>query len=141
MFARLEKEGKFRGWTLDLGCGCGENAIYLAKKGYPVVGIDFAENAIKDAKRRLMMAKATNPKKFVKYIDFFVGDVLKLDEIFDKNEVPSKFDVFLDSAVIHCIGDDEKKLQYLSGLLNFARHDAEYKKCKFFGCQPMQFIF
>jgi 2-polyprenyl-3-methyl-5-hydroxy-6-metoxy-1,4-benzoquinol methylase len=35
---------------LDIGCGSGDLAIYLAQLGYQVVGIDFVESAIAAAK-------------------------------------------------------------------------------------------
>lgn len=36
--------------VLDLACGNGRHAIYLAEKGYQVVGIDLAEEQINEAK-------------------------------------------------------------------------------------------
>ena len=38
---------------LDLGCGSGDLAIYLAKLGHQVVGIDFVESAIKNAQEKV----------------------------------------------------------------------------------------
>lgn len=37
--------------VLDMGCGCGESTSYLAKKGLNVIGIDFAENMLLEAKK------------------------------------------------------------------------------------------
>ena len=36
--------------TLDLGCGAGNYAVYLATRGFEVTGIDFSPAAIKIAK-------------------------------------------------------------------------------------------
>jgi 2-polyprenyl-3-methyl-5-hydroxy-6-metoxy-1,4-benzoquinol methylase len=36
-----------KGTVLDLACGDGRNAIYLAEKGFNVTGIDFSEEALK----------------------------------------------------------------------------------------------
>jgi SAM-dependent methyltransferase len=40
------------GRALDLGCGTGTNAIYLARHGWDVVGIDFSSLAIARARRK-----------------------------------------------------------------------------------------
>lgn len=38
--------------VLDLGCGKGRNSIYLASQGFHVIGIDFSEKALNDARQR-----------------------------------------------------------------------------------------
>lgn len=40
-----------KGKVLDLGCGEGRNAVYLASKGYSVDAIDFSETALKRARQ------------------------------------------------------------------------------------------
>lgn len=37
--------------VLDMGCGVGTNASFLAKKGYVVLGVDASENMLKNAKK------------------------------------------------------------------------------------------
>ena len=48
-----------KGRTLDLAMGNGRNAIYLAKKGFDVEGVDISPEAInatlKSVKKTLMM--------------------------------------------------------------------------------------
>lgn len=39
------------GSALDLGCGEGRNAVYLAERGWEVLGIDYAEAGIDKARR------------------------------------------------------------------------------------------
>jgi SAM-dependent methyltransferase len=55
------------GRALDLGCGAGGLAIELARRGWQVVGIDIAENAIASARK--------NADRCAVDVDFAVGDV------------------------------------------------------------------
>src|SRR5690242_5932985 len=45
-FVRLAESGAIEGTVLDVGCGTGENALYLAARGHDVWGIDFVPKAI-----------------------------------------------------------------------------------------------
>lgn len=42
-----------RGRALDIGCGTGTNAIWLARQGYDVLGIDVAPEAVAQARAKL----------------------------------------------------------------------------------------
>ena len=42
---------------LDLGCGIGKEENYISNKGYDIIGIDFAENIIKEAKNKFPNCK------------------------------------------------------------------------------------
>lgn len=44
-FIALLGEGK----VLDMGCGCGESASYLARYGFDVTGVDFSSNMLAEA--------------------------------------------------------------------------------------------
>lgn len=48
----LAEEGRFVGRVLDVGCGTGENALYLTSRGHPVLEIDGAATAIEPARPR-----------------------------------------------------------------------------------------
>src|SRR3954447_3838880 len=67
---RLEGRGGFKGKVLDVGCGTGENALFLASKGLEVVGIDRVPAAIEKAR-----AKAAERKLSC---TFEVADALEL---------------------------------------------------------------
>jgi ubiquinone/menaquinone biosynthesis C-methylase UbiE len=94
----LHEGGELTGRVLDVGCGTGENAIYIASRGSEVVGIDFTQRAIEIAQ----------VKSFERDIDveFLVGDVLELDYHFREAE----FDAVLDSGLFHTLPDEERPL-------------------------------
>src|SRR6185437_411811 len=46
----LERAGRIRGKVLDVGCGTGEHTILLTRLGYDVLGIDFAPEAVEQAR-------------------------------------------------------------------------------------------
>jgi len=56
--------------VIDLGCGAGTNALFLARAGFRVSGVDIAPGAIDAAQRRARRAGLA--------VDFRVGDVLRL---------------------------------------------------------------
>jgi ubiquinone/menaquinone biosynthesis C-methylase UbiE len=98
-FEALVEDGEIKpGSALDIGCGRGENAIMLAMNGCDVTGIDLAEIAISDAK-----AKAA--ERHVN-VNFVVGDVLKMDQLFKESE----FDVIIDSFLFHTFTDEERPI-------------------------------
>ena len=49
VFVRLEDAGAITGSVLDVGCGTGENALFLASRGHEVLGLDFVPVAIERA--------------------------------------------------------------------------------------------
>lgn len=57
--------------VLDLGCGNGEVSLLIAKKAKKVIGIDIAEQAIKQAKKNQRKAKINN-------CCFIQGDIEKI---------------------------------------------------------------
>lgn len=78
---------------IDLGCGTGENALYLADQGLPVVGVDAAPTAIKRAR-----AKAI--ERGIK-ASFLVADALDL-------RLEQTFRVALDCGLFHVFSDAER---------------------------------
>ncbi len=82
--------------TIDLGCGAGNYAIYLASIGFDVTGVDISPTAIK-------LAKENAKKKGVKS-KFLVADVLG-----NLNEVTETFDFAYDWELLHHIFPEERK--------------------------------
>ncbi|MHA1616957.1 MAG: class I SAM-dependent methyltransferase [Candidatus Njordarchaeales archaeon] len=68
----LEMNDIYEGRILDLMCGNGRIAVYLAKKGYEVIGLDFSPRYIEDAKRKAMIHNVDDQVKFI------VGDIRDL---------------------------------------------------------------
>jgi SAM-dependent methyltransferase len=66
-FLVSELAGLEPGRALDLACGEGRNAIWLAEQGWDVAAVDFADVAVEKGRRR-------NAD-----VDFRVADVLELD--------------------------------------------------------------
>jgi 2-polyprenyl-3-methyl-5-hydroxy-6-metoxy-1,4-benzoquinol methylase len=92
--------------VLDVGCGEGFYAIYLASKGFDVTGIDISENAIK-------LAKENAAKQGIK-IKFMTMDVADLDKINDE------FDFVFEWAILHHIMPEQRQkyVENIEGILN-----------------------
>ncbi|TSA56095.1 class I SAM-dependent methyltransferase [bacterium] len=83
--------------TIDLGCGTGNYAIYLASAGFDVTGIDISPTAIK-------IAKENAKKKGIK-CNFLVADVLG-----NLNEVKGTFDFAYDWELLHHIFPEQRRI-------------------------------
>jgi 2-polyprenyl-3-methyl-5-hydroxy-6-metoxy-1,4-benzoquinol methylase len=51
-YVQLEQAGEIVGSVLDVGCGTGQNALFLAAHGHEVWGIDFIATAIQKAQKK-----------------------------------------------------------------------------------------
>jgi ubiquinone/menaquinone biosynthesis C-methylase UbiE len=107
----VEKAELKRGRVLDVGCGTGENAIFLAENGFSVTGLDVARKA-------LQTAKAKAEQKKVK-VDFRVGDALSLD--FPE----SSFDSVIDSGLFHTFTDEDRPV-FAAEIARVLRDDGLY---------------
>ncbi|GAC1597707.1 MAG: hypothetical protein NVS3B21_22520 [Acidimicrobiales bacterium] len=86
LLERAVAQRSTRGRALDLGCGDGVNAAYLAQQGFSVVAVDFVAAALAAARSR---AERTGVE-----VECWEGDVVDY-------EAPSGFDVVLDSGCLH----------------------------------------
>lgn len=95
------------GDAVDLGCGTGTQAIYLAGQGFQVVGIDISPTAVEQAKRNAQEAGKDD-------IRFVAGSVLELQGIGEP------FDFIFDRGCYHHIRKENLKL-FLATLEVFSR--------------------
>jgi 2-polyprenyl-3-methyl-5-hydroxy-6-metoxy-1,4-benzoquinol methylase len=93
-FIRLEESGEISGDVLDVGCGTGENALFLAGRGHEVWGVDSAPTAIETAR--------VKAKDRGLAATFLVKDTLNL------HEIGRTFDTVIDSGLFHTLSDPER---------------------------------
>jgi ubiquinone/menaquinone biosynthesis C-methylase UbiE len=105
-FVGLEESGAIIGSVLDVGCGTGENALYLASRGHEVWGLDFVPVAIERATVKAQERGLS--------VLFQVGDALKLDQL------GRTFDTVIDCGLFHTLTDDDRPL-YEAGLATIVR--------------------
>jgi SAM-dependent methyltransferase len=98
--------------TVDLGCGAGNYAIYLAGRGFEVTGIDFSPTAIK-------IAKENTKKKGVK-CNFFVADVV--DEL---DKINQTWDFAYDWGLLHHISP-VKRGKYVENVHSILKSAGKY---------------
>jgi len=95
-YVELAQAGNIQGSVLDVGCGTGEHALYLAQLGHDVWGIDSSPTAIQKAQAK---AIARGIK-----VTFRVADALKLQEL------ERTFETIMDSGLFHVFSDEERPL-------------------------------
>lgn len=104
----LADSGALGDSVLDAGCGPGDNAIFLAGRGYRLTGVDGSETALENARQR-------------------AGD---LDVAFVRTDAATLhglsegFDTVLDSALYHCL-NDEQRHSYAAALHRVSAPDAQ----------------
>lgn len=75
------------GCALDLGCGTGTNALYLARQGFAVTAIDVSRRAIALATRKARSAQLADRVRFVR------GDVTQLPRWAAANSIDLAYDI------------------------------------------------
>jgi SAM-dependent methyltransferase len=82
---------------LDVGCGSGDLSIYLAQLGYQVLGIDFVEKAITNAREKA----GTLPPPVKLLLEFQVADALK------PSSLQRQFGAVVDSGFFHLFDSEQ----------------------------------
>ncbi len=101
------------GRALDLGCGLGRAALYMARLGWQVDGIDFIPKAITEATNRAEQAGLLDK------INFHLGPVTELDFL------SGPYDFALDVGCAHGFDLDELRA-YHQHLLRLLKPDGHY---------------
>lgn len=107
----INKKEINKGLCLDIGCGAATNSLYLASKGFAVIGLDISIQAIHLAKK-----KAEFPKSKT---NFVVADAAILPF------KDSSFDFIFDRGCFHHIPSLERKV-FVEGLHRVLGENGKY---------------
>jgi cyclopropane fatty-acyl-phospholipid synthase-like methyltransferase len=108
--------------TLDLGCGAGNQAAYMAGMGFSVTGVDSSAEAIR-------LARENAIKKGVS-CRFVVADVLG-----DLREIPETFDFAYDWELLHHIYPEQRET-YVATVHRLLNKGGKYLSVCFSECDP-----
>jgi SAM-dependent methyltransferase len=122
-FVELVDSGEFnQGIVLDVGCGTGENALYLAANGFSVAGVDLSRRAI-------VAAKAKAGERNLK-ADFRPANALSLGF---RN---GYFDNAIDSGLFHTF-NDKGRVAFARGIARVLTTDGRYFMLCFSNKEPV----
>ncbi|PSK93649.1 methyltransferase family protein [Murinocardiopsis flavida] len=91
------------GRVLELGCGTGTNATYLARHGWDVTAVDLVDRAVRQAREKAAAAGVT--------ARLLHGDATRLDQL----GVPGPYDLFFDLSC-YCGIPQHRRDAYAAGL-------------------------
>jgi SAM-dependent methyltransferase len=98
---RVAAQGGFAGAVLDAGCGTGENALHIASRGLPVLGVDVAETALAIAREKAADRGLA--------VEFAAADAFELERL------GRTFETILDCGLFHSF-DDQERRRYVASL-------------------------
>jgi SAM-dependent methyltransferase len=85
------------GRALDVGCGSGRDAVYLAKRGWQVTGVDFAETGLNAARQRAQREGVE--------VQWVKGDVAELGGL----GLAPGYDLLYDFGCMHLLPDGGRR--------------------------------
>jgi len=103
--------------AIDLGCGAGNYAIYLAGRGFEVTGVDFSPTAIK-------IARENASKKGLK-CDFFVADVVE-----ELDRLNQTWDFACEWGLLHHIPPEQRQ-KYVENVRRILNPKGKYLSVSF----------
>ena len=83
--------------ALDVGCGTGDTAIYLAQHHWRVTGVDFAAHALRTARRKAATTQAA--------VTFVHADVTRLTD----GATGSQLALIVDTGCLHTLAHDDRR--------------------------------
>ncbi|MER2120096.1 MAG: class I SAM-dependent methyltransferase [Solibacillus sp.] len=107
----IEKETIRPGKVLEIGCGNGRNAIYLAQKGYTVTAVDLSQQAIEWAKEQ---AEVHN-----------VNIQFVCENIFNLNLDSQQFDFIYDSGCFHHL-PPHRRVSYIQFINKYLKNNGYF---------------
>jgi len=102
----VEIADQIAGVVLDAGCGTGDNALFFARRGQSVVGIDFVEFPIMEARRKA--------EELGVAAEFLQMDALKLARL------DRQFDSVIDCGLFHVLSDADRRA-YVTALTHVTK--------------------
>ena len=118
---KLFRQKPYQGKALDIGCGEGHYSIYLASKGFDVLGIDFSGQAIKIAKKN-----AVKNKIQCKFLKLNISNIEQLS---------NKFDFILEWGLLHLINPKQRPA-YFKKISSLLRKNGKYLLVSFSDQSP-----
>jgi SAM-dependent methyltransferase len=101
--AELSAQYPSPGRALDIGCGTGRDAVYLAGRGWSVTGVDGVPRALDAAKQRAHASSVD--------INWVRGDVTRLQTL----GIGKDYELLVDRGCFHGLTDTERE-QYAEGV-------------------------
>lgn len=96
---------------LEVGCGEGQNAIFLSECGYKIDAFDVSEEAINWCKNKAKEKKVTG-------VNFFIMDALD-------NDYKKKYNFIYSVAVLHMLVEEEDRLRFLKFIKDHLNEDGK----------------